>query len=80
MMQQPYFSVETVDGYQLGRLTVPLTQVADWLNFLAAPQYRASLVSAEQSADVMDLYFQASDGVYLYLEVRLNCSELAIAG
>lgn len=80
MTQQPYFSVETIDGHDLGRLTVPLTSIADWLNFLASPQYRTHLVSAEQSADHVDLYFQASDGVYLYLDVRLNCSEIAIAG
>jgi len=80
MTQQPYFCVETVDGLEIGRLTVPLAAIADWLNFLAAPQYRANLVSAEQSVDCVDLYFQASDGVYLYLDVRLNSSDMAIAG
>lgn len=80
MIQQPYFSVETIDGTDFGRLTVPLVDIADWLNFLAAPQYRARLVAAEQGEGYVDLYFEASDGVYLYLDVRLNQVVMPIAG
>jgi len=77
-VQPPLFAVEIVDGYRLGRLWVPLPQVADWLNFLATPHYQAELVSAEQSGDCLSLYFEASEGVYSYLEARLHpAAELA---
>ncbi|MEL6399404.1 MAG: hypothetical protein AAF773_01325 [Cyanobacteria bacterium P01_D01_bin.115] len=65
------FRIEVVDGCALGCLTVPLTQVADWLNFLATPHYRADLVSAEQAGDRLAVYFEASQGLYSYLEGRL---------
>jgi hypothetical protein len=68
------FSVETVDGYRLGKLGVPCSQIADWLNFLVAPQYRAEIISAEQSRESVNIYFQASEGLYLYLDMRLNCT------
>ncbi|MEO0406951.1 MAG: hypothetical protein AAF289_06330 [Cyanobacteria bacterium P01_A01_bin.135] len=71
-MSYPYFSVETVDGCRLGRLSVPYTQIADWLNFLSAPHYDAEIISAQQDQRGVDLYFDASDGVYLYLETALN--------
>jgi len=74
------FSIELIDGYRLGKLAVPIAQVADWLNFLINPQYQAEIVSAEQARDRLDIYFQASEGVYLYLEQRLHSSaEWAIA-
>jgi len=66
------FSVETVDGDRLGKLGVPSSQIADWLNFLITPQYRAEIVAAEQNQEWIDIYFQASEGLYLYLDTRLN--------
>ncbi|MEB3359294.1 MAG: hypothetical protein VKK04_21390 [Synechococcales bacterium] len=66
------FSVETIDGCRLGRIRVPCSQVADWLNFLVAPQYQAAFVFAEQCRETIDLYFEAAEGVYFYLEARLN--------
>lgn len=66
------FTVETVDGYRLGRLSVPLPHIADWLNFLATPHYRADIISAEQGRDRVTLYFEASEGLYAYLDARLN--------
>jgi hypothetical protein len=68
------FSVETVDGCRLGKLGVPSSQIADWLNFLVTPQYRAEIVAAEQNQEWIDIYFQASEGLYLYLDTRLNGS------
>ena len=68
----PQFSVETVDGCRLGKLGIPCAQVADWLNFLIAPHYQAELISAEQTWEQVDIYFQASEGLYLYLDTRLN--------
>ncbi|HEY9887396.1 MAG TPA: hypothetical protein V6D02_03295 [Candidatus Obscuribacterales bacterium] len=65
------FQVETVDGYQLGRLGVPLADVAEWLNFLVTPHYRAAIVAAEQEGDRLSIYFEANDGLYSYLEHRL---------
>jgi hypothetical protein len=79
MAQAPFFSIEEIDGCRLGRLCVPLSDVADWLNFLATPGYRASLVAAEQDADHVDLYFQGNGGLYLYLEKRLGTMALLIA-
>lgn len=67
------FSVDIIDGNRLGRLTVPHTQIADWLNFLVAPQYRAEIVAAEQRREGVEIYFEASEGLYLYLDMRLNC-------
>lgn len=79
-MKNPCFSVEIVDGCRLGKLVVPFSQMADWLNFLVASHYRAEIVGAEQHRDGVDLYFQASEGLYLYLDMRLNqMLELAIA-
>jgi hypothetical protein len=75
------FSVETIDGYRLGKLAVPYSQIADWLNFLVAPQYRAEIISAEQCKDYVEIYFQSSEGLYLYLDMRLNGSrEVALVG
>lgn len=74
----PEFMVETVDGCRLGRLQIPFSQMADWLNFLLAPQYGAEIISAEQQADSLSLYFEASEGLYLYLQSRLK-SPLATA-
>ncbi|MGF1513997.1 MAG: hypothetical protein ACFB5Z_09930 [Elainellaceae cyanobacterium] len=71
-MSYPYFSVETVDGDRLGRLSVSYGQIADWLNFLSAPHYDVAIVAAEQDQRGVDLYFDASEGVYLYLETRFG--------
>lgn len=70
--QDATFAVEIVDGYRLGRLWVPLPQIANWLNFLATPHYQADIVSAEQDSRYLSIYFEASEGVYAYLESRLN--------
>ncbi len=66
------FSVEMVDGYRLGKLAVPHADIAEWLNFLVNPQYRADIVSAEQGRDHVEIYFEASEGLYFYLARRLN--------
>ncbi len=79
-MQPPVsFSVEIIDGYPIGKLAVPTTEIADWLNFLLSPQYDAEIVAAEQERDRLDIYFEASEGLYLYLDSRLNAADLAIA-
>ncbi len=65
------FRVEVVDGLRLGCLQVPLAEVADWLNFLVTPHYRADMVSAEQRGDRLQIYFEANEGLYAYLEHRL---------
>jgi len=66
------FRVDVVDGFRLGCLQVPLPEVADWLNFLVTPHYRAEIVSAEQLGDRLQLHFEANDGLYTYLERRLG--------
>lgn len=77
------FSTELVDGCRLGRLWVPFSQVADWLNFLIAPHYDVEILAVEQGLDYISISFQASEGVYLYLDRSLNSSltpsELALA-
>lgn len=65
------FQIDTVDGLRLGCLQVPLPEVADWLNFLVTPHYRADIVSAEQLGDRLHIYFAANEGLYVYLEHRL---------
>lgn len=65
------FRVDMVDGFRLGCLQVPLPEVADWLNFLVTPHYRADIVSAEQRGDRLHIYFEANEGLYVYLENRL---------
>lgn len=79
------FQIEIIDGHRLGKLSLPLGETADWINFLADPQYQAEIISAEQGIDRLELYFEASEGLYLYLDMRLHPSvfwqpwELAIA-
>jgi len=79
MRPNPRFFIEQVDGCHLGKLWVPLPQVADWLNFLIAPHYDIEILSVEQGNDHISIAFQASEGVYLYLDRTLNASELALA-
>lgn len=65
------FRVDVVDGWRLGCLQVPLPEIADWLNFLVTPHYRAEIVSAEQTGDRLQIYFAGNEGLYAYLERRL---------
>jgi hypothetical protein len=71
-MQGLRFSLETVDGDRLGRLFVPFSQVAQWLNFLVSPHYGVQVISAEQGINGIDIYFQACEGFYGYLEDRVQ--------
>jgi hypothetical protein len=73
------FCVETIDGDRFGKLSIPQTHIADWLNFLVSPQYQAEIISAEQDRESLSIYFKASEGLYLYLDMRLNQESLAIA-
>jgi hypothetical protein len=66
------FQINVVDGFRLGCLQVPLAEVADWLNFLVTPHYRADIISAEQVGDRLQIYFEANEGLYAYLENRLT--------
>ncbi|MDJ0704760.1 MAG: hypothetical protein QNJ46_15870 [Leptolyngbyaceae cyanobacterium MO_188.B28] len=77
MMQRPpvpfpQFSIETVDGARLGKLGVPLFQISDWLNFLVTPHYQAEIISTEQEHDWIEIYFEAGEGLYAYLDGRLS--------
>ncbi|RZM77179.1 hypothetical protein [Leptolyngbya iicbica] len=65
------FQINVVDGFRLGCLQVPLAQVADWLNFLVTPHYRVDIISSEQVGDRLHIHFEASEGLYAYLENRL---------
>ncbi|NJN87383.1 MAG: hypothetical protein HC881_15100 [Leptolyngbyaceae cyanobacterium SL_7_1] len=78
-MHSTTFSVETIDGCHLGKLAIPYNQIADWLNFLTNSQYRTEIISAEQGSSSVDIYFQASEGLYLYLGMRLSRAEVAMA-
>ncbi len=66
------FSLELVDGERLGKLAVPHTQMACWLNFLTAPHYGAQIIFAEQGCDGVTIYFDACEGMYGYLSDRIN--------
>ena len=65
------FRVDVVDGLRLGCLQVPLVEVADWLNFLVTPHYRADIVAAEHIGDRLQIHFEANEGLYAYLDRRL---------
>ncbi|UBF25718.1 hypothetical protein K9N68_29875 [Kovacikia minuta CCNUW1] len=65
------FSLEVVDGERLGKLTVPLSQVAEWINFLTSPHYGTRIIFAEQSNEGDTLYFDACEGLYRYLSDRI---------
>lgn len=69
---QASFTVEWVDGFPLGRLWIPLSQAADWINFLVTPHYQVEIIAAEQDAEVLSICFEASEGLYSYLEGRLQ--------
>jgi hypothetical protein len=71
MISSIQFSIETIDGFRLGKLAVPNSEIANWLNFLINPQYRAEIISAEQGKEGIEIYFQANEGLYLYLDRRL---------
>ena len=74
----PQFTVETIDGSRLGKLDVPISQIADWLNFLVSPHYQVEIISAEQEKDWINIYFAAAEGLYIYLDRHLNrCMEAA---
>ena len=74
----PQFTVETIDGARLGKLDIPLPQISDWLNFLITPHYQAEIISAEQEQNLIKVYFEAGEGLYAYLDRRLNrCIEAA---
>jgi hypothetical protein len=78
-MHSTTFSVETIDGCRFGKLAIPHSQIADWLNFLTNPQYRTDMISAEQESSSVTIYFQASEGLYLYLGMRLSHTAVAMA-
>ncbi|HEY9654823.1 MAG TPA: hypothetical protein V6C50_04975 [Crinalium sp.] len=71
------FSLEMVDGERLGKLAVPYVQVAGWLNFLTSPHYGAQIIFAEQGREGVTIYFDACDGMYSYLNDRLNLDRAA---
>lgn len=77
MSTQPEFSVESIDGSCLGKLTVPIGKVADWINFLVSPKQGAQIISAIQDDDCLTLYFQGDEGLYAYLDGRFNCIVVA---
>ncbi|MBW4521749.1 MAG: hypothetical protein KME16_18875 [Scytolyngbya sp. HA4215-MV1] len=66
------FSLETVDGYRLGKLAIPYSQIAQWINFLTSPHYDAQVIFAEQNLHTVEIYFQACEGLYSYLENRIH--------
>jgi hypothetical protein len=77
MSTQLEFSVESIDGSRLGKLSVPAQKIADWINFLVSPKQGAQIVSARQDDDCLTLYFQGDEGLYSYLDGRFNCIVVA---
>jgi hypothetical protein len=56
------FSLEVVDGDCLGRLFIPFSQIARWLNFLTSPHYGVQIVYTEQASEGVMIYFDAYEG------------------
>jgi hypothetical protein len=73
MSTQLEFSVESIDGSRLGKLSVPVQKAADWINFLVSPKQGAQIISARQDDAWLTLYFQGDEGLYAYLDGRFNC-------
>jgi hypothetical protein len=71
-MQGLRFSLEVVDGDRCGRLFVPFSQVAQWINFLVNPHYNVQVIAAEQGINGVEIYFQACEGLYGYLADRID--------
>lgn len=66
------FSLELVDGDRLGKLTIPFTQLAEWLNLLTSPHYGVAIVHTEQGTIGVTIYFEASEVLYWYISDRLG--------
>lgn len=66
------FSLEVVDGDRLGKLVIPFSQVAPWLNLLTSPHYDTQIVHTEQEQDGVTIYFDACDAMYWYIGDRAN--------
>jgi hypothetical protein len=67
------FSLEVVDGDRLGKLAIPFSQVANWLNLLTSPHYDIQIVHTEQAQDGVTIYFDACEVMYWYIGDRANC-------
>ncbi len=65
------FSLEVVDGHCLGRLFIPFSQIARWLNFLTSPHYSVQIVYTEQASEGVMIYFDAYEEIYDYLSDRV---------
>ncbi len=66
------FSLEIVDGDRCGKLNVPFTQVAQWLNLLTAPHYDVQILHTEQEREGVTIYFSADEAMYWYIGDRAN--------
>lgn len=72
MFVQPEFNVEVCDGVCLGRLYLPMQDIAEWMNFLLESQQQSQIVLVQQHSQGISLYFHASERVYAYLDGRFN--------
>ncbi len=72
MPAQVQFSVVETDGSQVGKLSIPHRKSADWINFLVSPRQQVRIIFAEECRGGINLYFQADDRLYTYLQSRLS--------
>lgn len=72
MQAELKFSLEVVDGDQLGKLNIPFTQVARWFNVLTSPHYNVQILHTEQDWDGVTIYFAADEAMYWYVSDRAN--------
>ncbi|UBF28946.1 hypothetical protein K9N68_14540 [Kovacikia minuta CCNUW1] len=74
MPAQVQFCVVETDGSRLGKLSIPHRKSADWINFLVSPRQQVQIVFAEERRGGINLYFQADERLYAYLQTRLTSS------
>ncbi|MGA7933042.1 MAG: hypothetical protein WCA35_05800 [Kovacikia sp.] len=72
MPAQVQFCVVETDGSRVGKLSIPNRKSADWINFLVSPRQQVRIVFAEERRGGINLYFQADERLYTYLQNRLN--------
>jgi hypothetical protein len=72
MPAQVQFCVVETDGSRVGKLSIPHRKSADWLNFLVSPRQQVRIVFAEERRGGINLYFQADERLYTYLQNRLS--------
>jgi hypothetical protein len=66
------FSLEMIDGDRVGKLVIPLPEIANWLNLLTSPHYEIQILYSEQMDEGVTIYFDACEAMYWYISDRVH--------